>query len=77
MCTNPGSLDIFREGWNHHGIRSAGHLSPHQLFVQRALQLHSSGLTALDLFEEVDDTYGIDEVERIDTGDSRDKTVYQ
>ena len=63
------ALEIFREGWNHHGIRSVHHLSPHQLFVEGVLRLHSSGLTAMDLLDQVDETYGIDEVERIDTGD--------
>ena len=55
------ALDIFREGWNHHGIRTAHHHSPHQLFVAGILQLHSSGLTALDLLDPIDDSYGVDE----------------
>jgi hypothetical protein len=27
------SLAHFEEGWNHHGIRTASHMSPHQLFA--------------------------------------------
>ena len=34
------ALQIFREGWNHHGIRTANHRSPHQLFVEGTLRLH-------------------------------------
>ena len=55
------ALELFRVGYNHHGIHTARHHSPHQLFVEGVLQLHSSGLTALDLLDEVDaETYGID-----------------
>ena len=42
------ALHIFRQGWNHHGIRTANNYSPHQLFVSGALRLHSSGICALD-----------------------------
>jgi hypothetical protein len=62
------ALDIFHHGWNHHGIRSVRHLSPHQLFVEGVLRLHSSGLTALDLLDQVDEHYGI-EMQQIDTRD--------
>jgi hypothetical protein len=55
------ALEMFREGWNHHGIRTASHRSPHQLFVEGVLRLHASGLTALDFLTAVDETYGIDE----------------
>ena len=41
------ALGVFCEGWNHHGIRTSSHLSPHQLFVRGVLYLHSSGLTAM------------------------------
>ena len=51
-------LKVFQEGWNHHGTRTASHLSPHQLFVRGSLQLHSSGLSALDFFEIVGHDYG-------------------
>ena len=52
------ALKEFQEGWNHHGIRTASHLSPHHLFVRGSLQLRSSGLTALDFLESVGNDYG-------------------
>ena len=53
------ALGAFQEGWNHHGMRTAAHRSPYQQFTTGALQLHSSGLPALDFFHRVDeDTYG-------------------
>ena len=52
------ALKVFQEGWNHHGIRTASHLSPEQLFVQGALQLQSADLVALDFFHNVGDDYG-------------------
>lgn len=52
------SLKRFQDGWNHHGIRTAGHLSPQQHFARGALQLRLSGLTALDFFEPVEEWYG-------------------
>ncbi len=55
------TLEMFREGWNNHGIRTASHHSPHQLFVQGVLRLHASGLTALDFLDAVDESYGSDE----------------
>lgn len=55
------SLEIFRGGWNHHRIRTANHYSPHQLFVEGVLRLHSSNLTAFDFLDNVDRTYGIDD----------------
>ena len=54
------ALKTFEEGWNDHGIRTAQHHSPRQLFVQGCMQLQHSGLTAMDIFEQVDDSYGID-----------------
>ena len=53
------ALQCFQDGWNHHGIRTAGHSSPQQLFVQGALRLRSSGLVALDFFDNVDSDYGV------------------
>ena len=52
------ALRNFQEGWNHHGIRTSGHLSPQQLFTEGALRLHSSGLVALDFFDDVSSTFG-------------------
>lgn len=54
------SLTEFRHAWNHHRIRTAHHKSPHQLFTAGLLLLQHSQLTALDFFEEVDQSYGID-----------------
>lgn len=48
----------FVEGWNNHKVRTAGYKTPNQLFVEGSLQLHRSGLTAVDFFEHVDATYG-------------------
>ena len=55
------SLDQFKEGWNHHSIRTEHNRTPHQLFVSGALMLQRSGLVALDFFETINDNYGIDE----------------
>lgn len=56
------SLVQFKEGWNHHGIRTANNMSPHQLFVAGALRLQRSGLRGLDFFSTVDEQYGVEEV---------------
>ena len=56
------SLDGFVKGWNNHKVRTAGFMTPNQLFVEGSLRLHLSGLTALDFFSQVDETYyGVDE----------------
>ena len=54
------SLEQFVEGWNHHPIRTANHKSPYQLFAAGLLLLQHSGLTAFDMFSDVNDTYGVD-----------------
>ena len=54
------SLTQFVNSWNHHPIRTAHNKSPQQLFSSGLLLLRNSGLTALDLFEDVDSAYGID-----------------
>lgn len=59
------ALSEFMYGWNHHGIQTAHNKSPHQLFAAGALLLQHSGLAALDFFECVDDAYGIDPDEPI------------
>ena len=51
----------FRDSWNNHSIRTAYNKSPSQLFTAGLLLLQHSQLTALDFFDSVDDTYGIDE----------------
>ena len=55
------ALANFQEGWNHHGIRTSNHniMSPQQLFTQGSLRLRSSGLVALDFFDNVSDDYGV------------------
>ena len=52
------SLKGFKEAWNYHKIRTEHNRTPHQLFTEGVLRLHSSGLVALDFLEEVDDEYG-------------------
>ena len=63
-CINT-AISIFHDGWNNHGLRTMHNSSPHQLFVSGALRLYHSGLAALDFFNDVDDSYGIDEEEEI------------
>ena len=53
------TLRGFVEGWNNHKIRTTGYKTPNQLFVEGSLQLHQSGLTAMDFFDHVDETYGV------------------
>ena len=54
------ALQQFKEGWNHHPIRTEQGLSSHQLFVSGTLRLHNSRLVAMDFFEDVDEDYDID-----------------
>ena len=54
------ALTEFRNGWNSHPIRSANHKSPEQLFTAGALLLQHSGLDALDFFDDVTESYGVD-----------------
>ena len=53
------ALVEFKEGWNHHPVRTERGLSPHQLFVAGTLQLQSCGLVAADYFDHVNDRYGV------------------
>ena len=55
------ALSTFKNGWNSHGIRTEHNRSPTQLFVAGALRLRSSGLTALDFFDNVSENYGVEE----------------
>lgn len=50
------SLKRFQQGWNHHGIRTARHRSPEQLFVPGSLRLY---LVAVDFFHHVNEDYGV------------------
>ena len=54
------ALNEFKNAWNHHRIRTAHSKSPHQLFTAGLLLLQHSQLTAMDFFQEVDATYGMD-----------------
>ena len=40
-------LQIFVDQWNNHGLRTAQHRTPLQLFVGRALELSNANLTAM------------------------------
>lgn len=56
------SLDEFCSGWNNHGVRTEHCSTPNQLFMSGALQLQSSGLSALDFFDDVEESeYGFEE----------------
>lgn len=55
------ALKHFKDGWNSHAVRTAHNRSPYQLFVSGALQLHRSGLVALDFLDSMDDSYGVAE----------------
>lgn len=52
------AINHFKNAWNNHGIRTENGKTPKQLFIAGALQLRTSGLTALDFFDEVSDEYG-------------------
>ena len=69
------ALDIFCEGWNHHSIRTESNLTPHQLYVQGTLSMHSSGLSALDFLDEVDDMYGVDDMDDVEASVRGPETV--
>lgn len=40
-------LELFRRQWNNHGLRTVGHRTPNQLFVQGSLQRQMQPLTAM------------------------------
>ena len=69
------ALDIFREGWNHHSIRTENNVTPHQLYARGTLSMHSSGLSALDFLGDVDETYGVDDVDDAETVEAETVTV--
>lgn len=54
------ALKEFTNSWNNHPIRTVHHKSPLQLFTSGFLLLQNSHLHALDLFDEVDEAYGVD-----------------
>ena len=55
------ALNEFRSTWNDHGIRTQEGLTPQQLFTNGMLRLRNSGLTAMDFFDNIADTYGEEE----------------
>ena len=57
------ALDQFKNGWNSHSIRTEHGHSPIQLFTAGMLLLQRSEQIAMDLFDQVDDHYGEDEME--------------
>ena len=54
------ALQQFLEAWNNHGVRTEHGQTPNQLFTSGSLRLRNSGLAALDFFDSVPETYGID-----------------
>lgn len=40
-------LEVFRQQWNNHGLRTVGHHTPYQIFVQGCLQRQIQPLTAM------------------------------
>ena len=54
------ALKEFCSAWNNHRIRTAHNKSPHQLFTAGLLLLQHAQLTAMDFFEEVNESYGLD-----------------
>ena len=55
------ALRDFKDAWNHHGVRTERGMTPNQLFTSGMLKLKHSGLTAMDFFDIVDESYGVDE----------------
>ena len=54
------SLQIFRQGWNNHGMSRIKGSSPLQLFTLGIAKLQASGNLAKDFNQTVQDDYGID-----------------
>ena len=63
------ALQQFLEAWNNHGVRTERGQTPNQLFTSGSLRLRNSGLTALDFFDAVPETYGIDSDLGVSHGD--------
>ena len=54
---------MFRNAWNHHGLRTTHHSSPLQLYTSGSLRLQQANLPALDFFDNIDTTYGVNQDE--------------
>ena len=53
-------LILFRSAWNKHDLRTEHALTPKQLFVAEALQLHNSRMVALEFFDNIQsNNYGV------------------
>lgn len=52
------ALRQFVCAWNSHGVRTEHGQTPNQLFTSGSLRLRYSGLTALDFFDSVPESYG-------------------
>ena len=59
-CINK-AIEDFRNAWNHHGVRTERGMTPNQPFTMGMLQLKHSGLTAMNFFNIVDESYGVEE----------------
>ena len=59
------ALQCFREAWNNHGLQTERGQTPNELFTAGALRLRYAGLTSLDFFDEISDTYGIDDEQAV------------
>ena len=55
------ALEYFRMAWNEHGLRTEGNQTPRQLFAAGALRLRHSDSVALDFFDMIPESYGVDE----------------
>lgn len=66
------ALQQFVEAWNNHGVRTEHGHTPNQLFTAGSLQLQNAGLSALDFFDQVDETYGIDQGLGVSTASDED-----
>ena len=67
------ALNEFRSTWNDHGIRTQEGLTPQQLFTTGMLRLRNSGLTAMDFFDNIADTY-VEEEEGLAVEDDDDNS---
>ena len=56
------ALQVFKDGWNSHGVRTEQGQSPEQIFVAGLLRPRESRITALDFFDNISsDQYGVEE----------------
>ena len=58
-CINR-ALQEFLGAWNHHGVQTEHGQTPNQPFTAGSLQLRNSGMAALDFFDSVSETYGVE-----------------